>query len=116
MAKVTSIVIDTNNLNEIPEFWKTLLGLEERARYDTFLWLGPISENGPSLAFQLVPEDKATKNRLHLDLSVPDRIAFAARIIELGGWQLAEHTIGDFTWNVMADPAGNEFCISEPSH
>jgi predicted enzyme related to lactoylglutathione lyase len=113
VGKVSSIVIDTTaeDLEALVEFWKAILGLEEKARYPSFVWLTRVSDNGPALAFQVVPEAKATKNRLHLDLAVDDRDGFADHVEALGGGRVDQHTTGDFTWNVMADPAGNEFCI-----
>jgi predicted enzyme related to lactoylglutathione lyase len=113
VGKVSSVVIDTtaDDLEGLVEFWKAILGLEEKARYPSFIWLSRLSEDGPALAFQVVPEAKATKNRLHLDVAVDDREVFAAHVESLGGGRVDQHTIGDFTWNVMADPAGNEFCI-----
>jgi predicted enzyme related to lactoylglutathione lyase len=113
IGEVSSIVIDVtaDDLDDLVAFWKAILGLEEKARYPNFVWLSRVSDDGPALAFQLVPESKATKNRLHLDLAADDREAFATHIESLGGSRVDQHTIGDFTWSVMADPAGNEFCI-----
>jgi len=113
IGKVSSIVIDTtaDDLEAVVEFWKAVLGLEEKVRYPNFVWLSSISDQGPAIAFQVVPETKATKNRLHLDVEVKDREAFADHIESLRGGRVDQHTMGDFTWNVMADPAGNEFCI-----
>jgi predicted enzyme related to lactoylglutathione lyase len=62
----------------------------------------------PRLFFQLVPESKVVKNRLHLDLSADDPAAEIARLTELGATVVAEHE----RWTVMADPDGNEFCVS----
>jgi hypothetical protein len=28
---------------------------------------------------------------------------------------VTDHTVGDFTWVVLADPDGNEFCLT-PGH
>ncbi len=84
-------------------------------RDQTYAYLAPIAPDGPHLGFQLVPEEKATKNRLHLDISVPDREAFAEQVIEMGGSFIAERQEGDYpVWSVMADPLGNEFCIYAP--
>ncbi|QIX25808.1 VOC family protein [Nocardioides sp. JQ2195] len=49
-----------------------------------------------------VPESKTAKNRVHLDLSVPE----IAPLLEVGATLLAEHD----DWSVLADPEGNEFC------
>lgn len=35
-----------------------------------------------------------------------------ARIVERGGSEIESHEIAGFTWIVMADPDGNEFCIA----
>ena len=112
LATVGSVVIDTEDVDRLVEFWGTLLGLEEKHRSGSyFVWLTSMGKGGPSLAFQKVPERKSGKNRLHLDLGVEDKDAAVARISELGGSKIDEHTNQGFTWYVMADPEGNEFCI-----
>lgn len=59
-----------------------------------------------------MPEAKAGKNRLHLDLAV-DRIEpAAAAAVALGGRRAGELQVdaaGGF--QVMTDPEGNEFCF-----
>ena len=35
-----------------------------------------------------------------------------ARLAGLGATVIAERSLGSLTWTVMADPAGNEFCVS----
>ena len=70
----------------------------------------------PRLFFQRVPETKTVKNRLHLDLRVGDRArteAAAARLVERGATVLHHGRQGPHTWITMADPVGNEFCVSE---
>lgn len=34
------------------------------------------------------------------------------RLTRLGARMIAEHSAPGFTWTVLADPEGNEFCIS----
>jgi len=68
--------------------------------------------------FQLVPENKKvpkTKNKLHLDLRVgaEDVDAVVARLKERGAKFLWNGQQGPHTWVTMADPEGNEFCVSE---
>jgi hypothetical protein len=84
---------------------------------------------GPPIWFQEVPEAKAGKNRLHLDLYPTGRDAalpFARRVeiveakvaelVELGavvGHRVQQEDPTDpYYWVVMGDPEGNEFCIS----
>jgi hypothetical protein len=54
-----------------------------------------------------VPEPKAAKNRVHVDLASKDPEGEIARLKELGARELARFP----AWTVMADPEGNEFCI-----
>ncbi|SEK43222.1 hypothetical protein SAMN04515665_102149 [Blastococcus sp. DSM 46786] len=68
----------------------------------------------PRVLFQLVPEPKAVKNRLHLDVRVgPERVeAEVARLIGLGARELWRGRQGPFAWVTLADPEGNEFCVT----
>jgi hypothetical protein len=67
----------------------------------------------PDLVFLKVPEGKAVKNRLHLDLRPADQPAEVARLEALGAQQ-ASIGQGDVSWVVMADPDGNEFDVLQP--
>jgi len=72
--------------------------------------------HGPRLLFQQVPEPKTVKDRIHLDLHHPQgdeqRDAEVARLIELGATKLWDGQQGPQRWVTMADPEGNEFCVS----
>ena len=62
--------------------------------------------------FVHVPEPKACKNRVHLDLAVKgsDQATEVARLVGLGAVHI---DIGEGThpWVVLSDPEGNEFCV-----
>jgi hypothetical protein len=68
----------------------------------------------PRLLFQLVPEGKTVKNRLHLDLrfGAERQEAEVARLVGLGAKELWRASQGPHSWVTMADPEGNEFCVS----
>lgn len=68
-------------------------------------------EVGPRLFFQRVPEGKAVKNRVHLDLRVPEegRDAEVQRLVGLGATHLGQGSLPGMSWELMADPEGNEF-------
>jgi hypothetical protein len=70
--------------------------------------------DGNRLLFQAVPEPKTAKNRLHLDLHAPDgeRDAKVAALIELGATKLWDGQLGPMSWVTLADPEGNELCVS----
>jgi hypothetical protein len=69
----------------------------------------------PRMLFQQVPEPKAGKNRLHLDVRIgADLVAPAmAALIARGAKFLHEGRQGPHTWVTLADPEGNEFCLSQ---
>ena len=59
---------------------------------------------------------KTGKNRLHFDLAPPadgDQQAEVERLISLGAKRI-DIGQGDVSWEVMADPDGNEFCLLTP--
>jgi hypothetical protein len=66
------------------------------------------------LVFQPVPEPKTVKNRVHLDvhLTGTDKDAARSALEARGARFLYEASQGPLTWYTMADPEGNEFCIS----
>ncbi|MFD1810683.1 VOC family protein [Rhodococcus gannanensis] len=68
----------------------------------------------PRLLFQLVPEGKTVKNRMHLDVQVGDeeRQAVADGLVERGAAVLHHAEQGPFRWITMTDPEGNEFCLT----
>ncbi len=71
-------------------------------------------DRAPRVLFQLVPEPKTVKNRVHLDVRTgsDDPQAVVERLIAKGATLLHEGSQGPFTWTTLADPEGNELCIS----
>jgi hypothetical protein len=66
-----------------------------------------------TLQFIRVPEDRAVKNRLHLDVS-PVARSTEEEVTRLLGLGVTRTDVGqgeDRTWVVMRDPEGNEFCV-----
>jgi hypothetical protein len=70
----------------------------------------PTEDRLPGLLFVRVPEEKTTKNRLHLDLRPDDRDTEVQRLLALGATR-AEMEQGEQSWVVLTDPEGNEFCV-----
>ena len=68
----------------------------------------------PRVLFQAVPEPKTVKNRMHLDLRIgaDGQEAEVARLTGLGARELWRGAQGPHSWVTMADPEGNEFCVS----
>ena len=68
----------------------------------------------PRWFFQSVPEAKTVKNRMHVDVQVgeADRAVTIERLVDAGATVLYEGRQGPNTWVTLADPEGNEFCVS----
>ena len=115
-ARVVEIVFDCDDPERLATFWSALLGIDIKGRVrEDQVWFAallPICPDGPIIGFQHVPEAKIAKNRSHLDLRVRDLDASARQVASLGGRELATHDERGRRWKVMADPEGNEFCIT----
>jgi hypothetical protein len=49
---------------------------------------------------------------VHLDFRAESMADEVARLEGLGATLIAERSLGTLTWTVLADPEGNEFCVS----
>jgi len=70
--------------------------------------------DGPRLLFERVPEAKAVKNRVHIDIRPREltRDEEVERLIGLGASLFADFRQPDGSgFVVLADPDGNEFCV-----
>ena len=107
------VTIDCQDVQRVGRFWSGVFSAELRDEpLPGWLRLGPLSEGGPVINFQPVPEAKAGKTRIHLDVLTDDLDAAVARVVELGGTDLQDMHVHDVgTVVVMADPEGNEFCL-----
>jgi predicted enzyme related to lactoylglutathione lyase len=114
---VGMVTTDCTDPKALASFWAAALRTSVSGDYGEFVMLAPSSEGGPVLGFQAVPEGRAGKNRLHLDLvaATGGRQAEVERLVELGATVLGERG-GDaegFVWTTLTDPEGNEFCVAE---
>lgn len=105
------------------EAWLSELGVPKKEWGDAAYLVDPAGQ-GPTLSFLRVPEAKAGKNRLHLDLKVGGgrhlpwkkrrtRIEKGVdRLLGVGAKvqrQVVRHDHLDHV--IMTDPEGNEFCV-----
>jgi predicted enzyme related to lactoylglutathione lyase len=72
-----------------------------------------VSGEGSRLGFQRVADPTPGKNRVHVDFTAADVDAEVSRLVALGASETGRHDFGaDFRWVVLADPAGNAFCVA----
>jgi catechol 2,3-dioxygenase-like lactoylglutathione lyase family enzyme len=113
MTAIAMVTIDCADPAKLASFWTEALGAKIVHHIEgEFMVLAPGTEGGVSLGLQRVPEPKNGKNRVHLDLDTENREAEVRRLIGLGATQIAERKVPGYIWTVLADPEGNEFCVS----
>ncbi len=126
MARLHDVVFDCRHPASIARFWAAALDDYDIAPYDE-AELERLRANGifdpeddpnvlveapgnrPRIFFQLVPESKSVKNRMHLDLYCDSFDTELKRLESLGA---AVSEVRD-THAVLTDPEGNEFCLSQ---
>ncbi|WP_228726076.1 VOC family protein [Prauserella sediminis] len=124
------VVFEAERPREVAEFWAALLGGElvgdghDGGRHDGGR-LRVRLPDGPTVHIVGATAEKSAKNRIHLDLASDGdggtgrgtQQAIVDRAIRLGAVHI---DIGQYAgpvpapWYVLADPAGNEFCVLEP--
>ena len=112
------VVVDCADPDRVATFWQEALGwrrTHQATEGDLEIVLEPPEGSpgdgaGPDLLFLRVPETKAGKNRLHIDLRADDQAAEVARLEVLGATRV-DVGQGEQGWVVLADPEGNEFCV-----
>ena len=117
-ALLRNITFDCADPYALAQFWGEVTGYTEdpdngNAPEDEEALLVPPGD-GTNLLFIRVPEPKAVKNRVHLDVTPTDRTRDEEvdRLLALGATQVADHRRpGGLGWVVLADPEGNEFCV-----
>jgi hypothetical protein len=121
MATIKDVVVDCRHPASLARFWAAVLDDHTVAPYDEAelerLRAKGIDdpeddptvlvEGTPRIWFQLVPESKTVKNRVHLDLRADDPSQELTRLTGLGATVTAHHE----HWIQLADPEGNEFCL-----
>jgi hypothetical protein len=125
MAQLRDIVIDCSHPASLARFWAAALDGYAVAPYDSdeierlrSLGIDDLEDDpsvmvegpGPRLCLQRVPEAKAAKSRLHLDLAAEHLQEEIDRLTRIGA-----SVVGRYESHVtLTDPQGNEFCVMLP--
>jgi Glyoxalase-like domain len=113
---IQCVVVDSSDPSRLAAFWQEALGWRRTEEQPDEVCLEPPAGSpqdgvAPDLLFLRVPEEKARKNRLHLDLRPRDQAAEVARLETLGARRVDVGQGPGVSWVVLADPEGNEFCV-----
>ncbi|MFC6064522.1 VOC family protein [Streptomyces ochraceiscleroticus] len=113
-SSLYQIAVDAHDVHRMARFWADVLDWQIVFEEADEVIIGASAEALPGIVFLPVPEAKAGKNRLHLDLTPDDQEAEVARILALGARRVDVGQGANVTWTVLADPEGNEFCVLRP--
>ena len=108
-AYIKNLTFDCHDALRMAGFWAAVLGsdVDEESTPEKAFLEAP-GWGGPSIWFNQVPEPKAAKNRLHMDLR--SLTTMAEEVARLEG--LGATTVQRGEWlTFMRDPEGNEFCV-----
>ena len=84
-AMQITVTLDSVDPERLAPFWADALGYSVAGSVHNYTLLRPADGDGPKFLIQRVPEAKATKNRMHIDLDVADVDAVVARLTGRSG-------------------------------
>lgn len=110
----SGVTIDCSDPERVADFWSALLDRPRGPLQEGGIYLGLRGDPAPRVVFQAVPEPKAGKVRIHLDVTVDDIDAGIRHVIALGGSSLdIRYEYDEGVVVTMADPEGHEFCLTQ---
>jgi predicted enzyme related to lactoylglutathione lyase len=106
-----NLVVDALDPARLARWWAEALGYQITYERPDEVEIRRTPEELPGLMFVPVPDAKAGKNRLHVDLRPADQEAEIERLVNMGARHVDVGQGADVGWVVLADPEGNEFCV-----
>ncbi|MFE2373458.1 VOC family protein [Streptomyces sp. NPDC059398] len=121
-SRFTELTVDCRDPERLAAFWCAVLDFKvidrREGKVEIASWVPTVEgirarQMPPTLQFIHVPEGRAVKNRLHLDISPVDGSTEdeVVRLLGLGATKVDVGQGPDRNWVVMADIEGNEFCV-----
>jgi hypothetical protein len=110
--RIDQVGLDRADLERLTDLWTEALGYEVQ-QHGPGEWaiLRDPDRRDPRLFLQKVPERKVGKNRMHMDVAVPEEAEAVDRLLRLGATWLWRTDFGTHFLTVLADPEGNEFYV-----
>ena len=128
MATHWTLGCDAADPQRLAAFWARALGYVDEPGYEDPEGASVIDPDGkgPAIGFLKVPEEKTSKNRVHIDIRVAGEPPWdmaereqlirtkVDELIAAGASRVREESYGDphLGHVVMLDPEGNEFCVA----
>ena len=108
--RLHGVVVDCADPERTARWWGERFGVTPVHHEEHDWWTLEGVTHDPVLTFDFVPvpDPKTVKNRIHWDV-------FGQREdLEAVGATLLRKRDDEISWDVMADPEGNEFCVCDP--
>jgi hypothetical protein len=119
-ASLVELCFAAHDPRGLADFWAEVLGMtdltDDGANVSVVL-----TGRGAGFWLRFAPSDepKVVPNRIHFDLtstSLQDQREIVARALDLGGRHIDIGQLPEEEHVVLADPEGNEFCVTEPGN
>lgn len=107
---IATITIKSTDPDRLAEFWRKLLSYDEVTHPTRSIRLDDPRGLGPTMLFQPSAGDESG-GPFHLDLRPDDQASAVERALALGATRFELGQSGSESWEVLADPDGNPFCI-----
>ena len=107
------LVLDCAEPKKLADFWREALDYRDYYVETNVAVLVPKEGIASPLVLQGVPEPKAGKNRMHLDIVTDEIEPEIERLEALGASRLHDdvRSLGETQWVTLVDPEDNEFCV-----
>jgi len=119
-ARFLDLCLEAVDHQALADWWCAAMGYvrheDDRDSAGPVLLVDPTGA-GPGLWLNRVAEAKTVKNRMHHDVTgdTDALLALGATLVRAGDDVAAsDHAAGLISWDVLADPEGNEFCVHAP--
>ena len=110
-ARLAQCTLDVVDVQRMAGFWSQVLGYRIEPDEGDSVHLVPADGNGPTMWLQPTTQAHTGKLRCHMDLRADDPAAEVERVLALGARRADVGQSGHESFEVLADPEGNEFCI-----
>jgi predicted enzyme related to lactoylglutathione lyase len=111
-SRIAQVAIHAVDIRPLAEFWCAVLDWKIVEEDEGIICIAG-DEPGPGIDIMTVAEPKQGQNRLHIDLRADGTTTEQElqRLLALGAKPVDVGQPADASWTVLADPAGNEFCL-----
>lgn len=119
IGRLAGVTIDAADPGALASFWVAATGWKVGESHSGAVVLFPPGRRAPDLGLVQVDDAKTVKLRWHLDVQPVAGTSIeeeAERLRTLGAVDvdIGQHDDPAVDWIVLADPAGNEFCVIPP--